>query len=608
MLQLQRHAGNHATAALLRKRIPGRVLARMPRERLWPELAVAFGKNVPPLDPGKLRVAPGTRAVVTKVPPSDAVEVRIHGGEHAGKEVKVDPAHLEPAVGEFKANRRDAPWGWVWEVAPGIGVEALKQPDQKDQGEAGAKAYADFIAGEVRRLSGGPVGATMLGQFDPTGLGTPFTRVKDAAGPYRELTVVIGQPIGAPDIKTGDFGGRRDDGKQVFSDPRVPRISMPARPAPGQRVELPQSSPAAVTSEGVTGHPDFPGTTQPFDAILYHELVHSYLKQTGVADRLRLLGTGGTEALGGKKDSSFKGFFARGNDTPDSIEELLVVGVHGGKALPLSENSYRCSRGYSLRNTYKAVGVYEDPEVAKLAAANIAPSPKSIHAALVEVGLTDDQARYVAGLPRAAKEPPAAAEKSAAKPAEVHRPAESAKLPVTVVPPRPLPTPPERKAPKQPQKAARHPLDDRWERALDAVPLYRADAWKFGASYGQWLGGRDDAGMAEWASTYLDWVEQALQREYDALSARLATIVAVFNDVTNTQELVAVRYAVKARHERWMTERAAAAGGKSVLKSVTVEETTKYLDGLETKYKGTQKAPWSEEALSWKLRTGNWWQ
>ena len=131
--------------------------------------------------------------------------------------------------------------------------------------------------------------------------------------------------------------------------------------------------------------------------ILFHELIHAHLHSIGVGTRLRELG---------QKDKppaivvgALREIKVPPNANPeDSVEEALVVGIIGGKGLAQSENAYRCQRGYTLRPSYKSVGIDEGRQ--KVEAhdwTTVATTPKQIKDALTAVGLSEQQAAFVAG-------------------------------------------------------------------------------------------------------------------------------------------------------------------------------------------------------------------
>ena len=151
---------------------------------------------------------------------------------------------------------------------------------------------------------------------------------------------------------------------------------------------------AKVTTDGIEHHADFPETVEGFDVILFHELMHAFLHQVGVATRLRELGQKDKPpALGALKGIKVPG----GANPEDSVEETLVVGLLGGKGVPLSENTYRCQRELTLRPSYKSVGIDEGQgPVDAHDWGVVATAPKQIAAALEEIGLSTVQANFVA--------------------------------------------------------------------------------------------------------------------------------------------------------------------------------------------------------------------
>ena len=86
-----------------------------------------------------------------------------------------------------------------------------------------------------------------------------------------------------------------------------------------------------------------------------------------------------------------------GGPLDDAVEEELVVGILGGKGLPLSENAYRCQKKYRLRTTYHDVGITEDKELENWLNTG-AELTTTIYDALRRAGLSERQAKYVANI------------------------------------------------------------------------------------------------------------------------------------------------------------------------------------------------------------------
>ncbi len=393
LLELQRTAGNQSVHRLLGA-VRSRRIQRVERERLWPQQLVRFGKKAT-VEPGAIEVAEGASGTVTAVPANGPVDVRLLGGPNADRTVKADPALLDLPAVDFKPEERDALWGWVWVVAPGVGVElVLKKGDVKEKKLEEGRAYARWVTGELERMGANPVGRGMLDQFDPARLGGAFKKVDKQDGPFRGLTVVIGAKDA--NIETTDMAGRTDTGGGVFKGTAIPRINLPM-PRPGEKVPIPKSHPATLTEAGVAGHRDSPDVVQPMHLVLYHEFVHAYLKQIGVADRLRQLGNQMpgvpekiTKVRGVRPESVPEG------DYSDAIEEELVVGLHGGAGLPFAENAYRCAGKIGPRFTYAAVGVDADKDLTDELQRKAAAAPPAIYDALIRLGANPKQAAFVA--------------------------------------------------------------------------------------------------------------------------------------------------------------------------------------------------------------------
>jgi hypothetical protein len=377
VLALQRQAGNHAVAKLLAGRVGAPALQRLERNQLWPSLRVKLGKPVEHKD--KL----GT---VNTVPAQGAVPVRVDG-----QVVEVDPADLEliPIVVRKGQPKVTATWGKVFEVAPGIGVDVRGAPP--------SETFVDFVVAHLQTVAATPIGAAVLAQFDPregSRVRTPVT----GTGPYQGLSVVISAP-NDPVIETKSVRGLKPTGARDFSgEPgeKIPWIKFAEPPQdPSAAAKTITGTTARVTTGGISGHADFPKTTEEFDVILFHELIHAHLYSTGVAVRLRELGQKDKPpALGALNSIAVPG----GANPEDSVEEALVVGIIGGKGVALSENAYRCQRGYTLRPSYKAVGIDEgQQQVEAHDWTTVTTTPTQIKAALLAVGLTEQQAAFVAG-------------------------------------------------------------------------------------------------------------------------------------------------------------------------------------------------------------------
>jgi hypothetical protein len=242
-----------------------------------------------------------------------------------GRGSEADPRATEPGP----IQRVEASWGAMWVVAPGIGVE--------DPGGTN-EAFARFIYETLGQIRATRLGSAMLAQFDPKSGSGYRTISDDPTSPYRGLTVLVGEPSAQNQlIKTIDVGPLLSaEGNRTNSGtPKVPRISFFNRPAGEQRRPIGASG-AEVVSGGIVGHRDFPHDTQTFDVVLYHELGHAFLSQTGVTKHL-----------------------------DDGQEEQIVVGRLGAKGLGTSENAYRCERGLGLRKSYLDVGVQADEAMAK---------------------------------------------------------------------------------------------------------------------------------------------------------------------------------------------------------------------------------------------------
>ena len=355
-------------------------------------------------------IEPNTKGIVRLIPEHGDVEIEITTGQFEKETVKVGPGLIEIATGEkgkeedeseaaaamaeFEPNERKiGEWGSIWEVRPGIGVEVPK----------GNESYLEFIIGQLDIIGGTKTGKTMIERFSENG---SFRKVKDQSGPYKDLTLIIGQPPERQKdkikkqfndnlrvIKTGGTGGRKPSGQKIFGDQRIPEIILHNRPEEGREDYV--GDPAKkvkVIPAGITGHKDF-YATQPFDVILYHEMVHALVSQLGVSSRLAEIDT--------QIDLGYK--IPEGIAVDDHVEEQLVVGIMGGLGLSFSENAYRREKEYEQRKTYKAVGIeegskskgkLEDSDMDKLSEDTVL---QEIYRALRKAGLSEAQALYVVG-------------------------------------------------------------------------------------------------------------------------------------------------------------------------------------------------------------------
>ena len=336
-------------------------------------------------------IKPGTKGIVRKVQEKDDIEIEIITGQFMGETVKVDPSSIEA---EFKPNERKIrEWGSVWEVRPGIGVEVPN----------GNQSYLKFIMEQLDIIGKTQVGKKMIDRFSEN---ESFRKVQNQEGPYKGLTVIIGQP---PDLKqspgnrsnqtsrliqTGKMGGRTVIGTKIFGDPNfmIPEIRLHNRPAESSPVDYvgAQDKGVMVTPTGIRGHPDF-NKTQPYDVILYHELVHALIAQLGVASRLAEIDT--------QINLGYQ--IPPGIFKDDHVEEQLVVGIMGGLGLSFSENAYRKEKRYDQRERYKAVGIGEGlepqgkPEASDMKKFDENTVKGEIYLALRKAGLREDQALYV---------------------------------------------------------------------------------------------------------------------------------------------------------------------------------------------------------------------
>jgi hypothetical protein len=264
------------------------------------------------------------------------------------------------------------------------------------RGNPPSETFVDFIVAHLQTVAATPIGAAMLAQFDPREgfrVRTPAT----GTGPYAGLSVVISAPAD-PIIETKSVRGLKSTGARDFSgEPgeKIPWIKFAEPPPVSDPAKIITGTTARVTTDGIESHADFPTTTQQFDVILFHELIHAHLHSIGVGVRLRELGQNDKPpAL-----AALNGITVPGGANPeDSVEEALVVGIIGGKGIALSENAYRCQRGYTLRPSYKSVGIDEGQEQVEAHDwTTVATTPTQIKAALLAVGLTEQQAAFVAG-------------------------------------------------------------------------------------------------------------------------------------------------------------------------------------------------------------------
>ncbi len=346
-------------------------------------------------------IQPDTKGTVRSAPQTGDIEVEITTGEFQGNTIKVGPGSIEisppeEAVKEdsFKRNERlIGEWGSIWEVRPGIGVEIPK----------GDESYLEFVEQQLGIISATNVGKTMVDRFSQN---KSFRKVEDQTGPYHGLTLIISQPPARQKsrignkfndnmrvIKTGSSGGRNTKGAKTFGNSRIPEVVLHNRPKDDSvdYVDAPEKG-VMVTSAGVSGHKDF-YATQPYDVILYHELVHALIAQLGVSSRLAEIDT--------KIDLGYP--IPTGIAADDHVEEQLVVGIMGGLGLSFSENAYREEKGFDSRKTYKSVGIEQESESqgtlqeSDMDKVNEDSVKQEIYRALRKAGLTEAQALYAIG-------------------------------------------------------------------------------------------------------------------------------------------------------------------------------------------------------------------
>lgn len=383
------------------------VLARVARELLWPEQRVRFLR-------GEWE---GKTGIVQAVPASGKVHVRIVGA--ASRLTDVDPDDL--AVDEIAID--PTPSGGdagpnIWTVAPGIAIDATNE------------GFRDFVVANLRIIASTRTGKAILAQF---GVGDRALReVKQGSGGYAGYALVITEAtfmkprFGAPkypEIETKTVKGY-EAGRRIVTGATSTHIPLTVLMGPpdGPDAKFVGNPNAGLADErvevratGVYNHRDFPGATQPFDVVLFHELMHAYMRQLGVSNRLAdredrisaVLGERGIKAPTGKAD--------------DTVEEMLVVGLMGGKAMPVTENAYRSERrlsddvSYPPRTSYKSVGL-DDPDAETFGFERVQYTPEEDYAALragsdatdltnariyrtlLAIGLSEEDARYVAPL------------------------------------------------------------------------------------------------------------------------------------------------------------------------------------------------------------------
>lgn len=416
VMQLQRLFGNQKTLELISASSSTNAIQRAKREDLIVEQVVYFPTMTVVHN---WWIEPDTKGIVRKVSETGDIEVEITTGQYSGNTVKVGPSSIETLISkdtgiveleadideedvleaaivedEFVPNERKiGEWGSIWEVRPSIGVEI---PNGQD-------SYLDFIIEQLNIIGATTVGKAMIARFSEN---ESFRKVEDQSGPYTGLTLIIGQPPerkknrfkgtyndSSRVIKTGSSGGRNERGGKTFGDSRIPEIVLHNRPEVGDidYVDDPEKG-VEVTPTGIAGHKDF-YDTQPYDVILYHEMVHSLVSQLGVSSRLAEIDT--------QIDLGY--IIPQGIAADDHVEEQLVVGIMGGLGLSFSENAYREEKEYDPRKTYKSVGIEEDStskgqlkesDMDKLDEDTVR---QEIYRALRKAGLSEVQALYAVG-------------------------------------------------------------------------------------------------------------------------------------------------------------------------------------------------------------------
>ena len=183
-------------------------------------------------------------------------------------------------------------------------------------------------------------------------------------------------------------------GPELSGNPedKIPWIKF-ASPPRSPRDQAVMVGSAKVSVEGVLGHDDLP-ELESFDVILFHELMHAHLFQRRVTTRLRELGLPKKPPALGALVGIKKPPTA---ELEDAVEEALVVGLLGGKGVACRRTPTGVSASTGCdRATRRSASTRPQRSSAATAGGRLTTAPKAIYDALVAIGLTPAQARFVA--------------------------------------------------------------------------------------------------------------------------------------------------------------------------------------------------------------------
>jgi hypothetical protein len=217
-----------------------------------------------------------------------------------------------------------------WKVGPGIYVK-----------EGSSDGFLGFIKEQFKLIGQNKVGNELLSKFE---IANQEHTVKHSS----EGRVIIRESSADPRLG-------------VEQPSHVPGQIIIPNPASQLGKKL-KGGKGTVEQAGITGHPDYPGNMASWDVILHHELVHAYLKKTGVADRL--------EQTFEEAEVNYPPWYQQfskaakvGRPYATAVEELLVTGIIEAHALPFSENAYLKASNKAPRKSYREYGIRVEHEI-----------------------------------------------------------------------------------------------------------------------------------------------------------------------------------------------------------------------------------------------------
>jgi hypothetical protein len=299
---------------------------------------------------------PAPEQIGVSVRPDDTVAA-IEKAKQGDKAKEQDVKDLTEAAEEKSGAEGES----KWKVGPGIYVK-----------EGSSDEFLEFIKRQFRLIGQNQVGKELLSKFE---IANQEHSVKHSS----EGQVIIRES--SEDPKSG----------MVEQPSHVPGQIIIPNPA-SQRSKKLKGGKGTVGTAGITEHPDYPSKIAQWDVILHHELVHAYLKKTGVADRLEST-FDQAERMG---EAWVFHKFVRGpfqSPFPTAVEELLVTGIIEADALPFSENAYSRASGLAPRKSYTEYGIKVQGEIGYDTSGD---TDESIRKQLVKIGIPEEKANYIA--------------------------------------------------------------------------------------------------------------------------------------------------------------------------------------------------------------------